>query len=506
MLGRNKVMTDAEVMTDAAMKKRAGKNPLEKKPAGKKPPEKKQTGEKQPGKKQNRNDGKNHNSGLLANLSVFLTDQLKPYNQRDRHRSLHEDVRILSGGRKNALREFYLYKTRMILSALLAGLVLIAAAFVMSLLRSHTIPDGMIQRPGYGEADREYTLGVKVDGREDVIDLQVQSRQYTPEQADHLLKKAKDQLESCYLGTNPSPDEVRSSLYLPSALCQGAVKVSWTLSSYDLVDDTGSLLREPDPAGEVITLKADLVCQDQKLFWEQGVKVLPQPRTDEEEARRTLLRAAEDAESMTPAEPYMQLPSHVNGKEVLWNLKEPAAGNILILIGMILPVLLYFHCDQKVHEEARRREQQLRLDYPELMWKMTMLLGAGLTLSGAFARIADDYQKRKGKEKRYVYEEMLYTCREIGSGRSEGTAYEQFGRRCGLQRYVQLGTILSQNLKKGSGGLAALLEKEAVSTMTERRDEARKLGEKAGTKLLLPMMIMLCTVMMILTVPAFLSM
>ena len=60
-------------------------------------------------------------------------------------------------------------------------------------------------------------------------------------------------------------------------------------------------------------------------------------------------------------------------------------------------------------------------------------------------------------------------------------------------------------MKKGSEGLISLLESEAEAGMEERRQQARKLGEEAGTKLLLPMMLMLILVMGILIVPAILN-
>ena len=160
--------------------------------------------------------------------------------------------------------------------------------------------------------------------------------------------------------------------------------------------------------------------------------------------------------------------------------------------------------DSRVHARAEDRKNQLMLDYPDLMWKMTMLLGAGLTIKGTFQRMAKQYYRDRRKL-RYVYEEVLYTCREMESGVSEAEAYERFGRRFGLPEYIQLGSVLSQNLKKGARGLTALLEEEALSSMTERKNNARKLGEKAGTKLLFPMILMLGIVMVILMVPAFLA-
>ena len=49
------------------------------------------------------------------------------------------------------------------------------------------------------------------------------------------------------------------------------------------------------------------------------------------------------------------------------------------------------------------------------------------------------------------------------------------------------------------------LEEEAERVFLERKNTARKLGEEASTKLLIPMMLMLMVVMGIVIVPAFLS-
>ena len=65
--------------------------------------------------------------------------------------------------------------------------------------------------------------------------------------------------------------------------------------------------------------------------------------------------------------------------------------------------------------------------------------------------------------------------------------------------------MLSQNLRKGAKGLTELLETEAEASLNERKAHARKIGERAGTKLLLPMVLMLGIVLVILMVPAFLS-
>ena len=109
-------------------------------------------------------------------------------------------------------------------------------------------------------------------------------------------------------------------------------------------------------------------------------------------------------------------------------------------------------------------------------------------------------------EIRFAYKEVLTTIYEMESGVPEAEAYERFGRRCQLTCYIRLGSYLSQNLKKGSRGLEEFLVREAVSALEERKNNARKIGEKAGTRLLLPMILMLGVVIAVLMIPAFMVM
>ena len=64
---------------------------------------------------------------------------------------------------------------------------------------------------------------------------------------------------------------------------------------------------------------------------------------------------------------------------------------------------------------------------------------------------------------------------------------------------------MSQNLRKGTKGLTELLKLEARQAFEERKAQAKRLGEEAGTKLLLPMFLMLAVVLVIVIVPAFLT-
>ena len=103
------------------------------------------------------------------------------------------------------------------------------------------------------------------------------------------------------------------------------------------------------------------------------------------------------------------------------------------------------------------------------------------------------------------YEEMRYTMNELKNGRPESECYEAFGRRCESPVYRKFGMLLSQNLRKGTKGLTNLLQREAQEAFEERKNMAKKLGEEAGTKLMIPLFLMLAVVFVVVTVPAFLT-
>ena len=94
--------------------------------------------------------------------------------------------------------------------------------------------------------------------------------------------------------------------------------------------------------------------------------------------------------------------------------------------------------------------------------------------------------------------------RRYQAGDCRNDAYEQFGRRAGLQPYMKA-SLLTQSLKKGNRGLSEILRYEAKEAFENRKEAVKRLGEEAGTKLLGPMMILLIIVFIIVTVPAILS-
>ncbi len=450
-------------------------------------------------------------------MGAFLVDRWKLDQPGKGKQRLHEELTALSGEGKSAVRDYYVRKLSLSLTVLLAGLALSGVSLAVSVACRDDATTRILQRPGYGEGDRKEALTVQADGEEpQELEVTVQERKYTDREKQELLDRAAQELDELLPGENGSLDRVQKDLYFPESLEGGAVTASWSTIPYGVVDENGKIKNPENEDGTLVEIQGTLTCGGKEETYTAYAKVFPPEVPEPERFRQSVRKEVERVDAEESHEEELRLPETVDGKELTWRKTSEDPAPAIFALTFVLAAAVYLEMDSQIHQKAEERKNQLMLSYPDLMWKMTMLLGAGLSIKGTFARIAEEYRrekaagakggKRAGKRQTsYAYEEIARACFEMESGIPEGQAYERFGRRCQLPEYIRFGSVLSQNLRKGAKGLTGLLETEAEASLNERKNHARKIGERAGTKLLLPMILMLGIVLVILMVPAFLS-
>lgn len=422
---------------------------------------------------------------------------------------LHEEITALSEGKRSerAVREYYAEKLTLLLmltAGALAGFLLLLPLILRA--PGH-IPEEGLRRPDYGQNTREQELIAEADGAEHQVTVLIHSRKYSAAQVQDLLEKGRTEMEEGILGENLTADEVRLPLHFPSTFADGEVAAEYLTVPYGLIGQDGTIMRDAQEEGELVEITISLKCQGQELLCKRVVRVYPALLEGEEQLQKTLYNYAQEAEADQVESEYFVLPDRAGRLSVSWKLPVNENWKSLLFLMILSIPAVYFGKDLEVHRKAAQRREQMEMDYPELLWNMTILLGAGMTIRAVFYKLAASYEKKENRRrKRYVYEEICYTCREMQSGVPEAQAYERFGKRCALQSYIKLGSLLAQNMKKGSGGLARLLGTEAALSLEEQKRLARKQGENAQTKMLFPMVLMLGIVMMMLMIPAFMAM
>lgn len=353
---------------------------------------------------------------------------------------------------------------------------------------------------GLDEADRDKRVLVKIPVRE---------RRYTEKEETDLLEGLLPELQKQMQGENRSLKEVRQDLNLKSALEGYGVSIRWESENPQIVDSFGTIHNEQVPEkGEEVVLNAVVTGQQKEKVYKIPVTVLPKELSYEECLAEEFRRFADQRDLEQQTKGWMALPSVYHGRALTYYLPEYQDYRLIPFLGLLAAVLLQVQEKAKKERAKKRREELLLLDYSEIVSKLLVFVGAGLTVRGAWERIVNSYEEavKQGKrEARPAYEEMARTASQLASGQAESRAYSEYGRRCGLQPYLKLSALLEQNRKTGSRQLRPALELEMVSAFEQRKNLAKRLGEEAGTRLLLPLLMMLGVVMVMIVVPAFLS-
>ena len=401
-----------------------------------------------------------------------------------------------------------------------AAVILSASVFLAAVVYREDSKTGLpvtedgtpyLERNDPGTGERKEKLIAETEGSGEIeIDVKVAAQTYSKKQQRELLRKAAEQLESLILGDNKSLDKVSSDLTLIRKIPDTDIEVEWeiekTQDGNQVIDSGGRIKTENIPKeGCILELTAILTIEEEQLLQSFPVSVLSAAEGGENSEEQLSKNVKEEAAAKRE-EKQVLLPEKQNGKTVTWRYNKENRGPLLLLLGTAVAGMMFWQERKQKEKEEKKKKKQMLLDYPEIVNKFTIYTGAGLTIRRAWEKIVMEYEKSEKLEmKRYAYEEMKLSWRELESGIGEQECYEHFGERCRLQPYLKLGALLSQNLRKGTKGLSELLRAETDLAFEERKAAALRMGEEAGTKLLLPMFLMLSVVLLIVIVPAFLS-
>lgn len=244
--------------------------------------------------------------------------------------------------------------------------------------------------------------------------------------------------------------------------------------------------------------------QPYKLY----LRILPRQLSEEQRLLSALTQSLSDSNESAMNESLLQLPAELLGHHLSYSEKADRSYLIFPFLGVAAAAAIYMQRGAKLKEERKKRETQLLLDYSELVSKLIVYLGAGFTVRNAFEQILihfDALVENGQHENRCLYDELRILSRQLSRNIPESTVYADFARRINLKPYTKLISLIEQNRKNGSKNLRTLLSLEMEDAFEQRKTTAKRLGEEAGTRLLLPLFLQLGIVMAIVVVPAMTS-
>lgn len=156
--------------------------------------------------------------------------------------------------------------------------------------------------------------------------------------------------------------------------------------------------------------------------------------------------------------------------------------------------------DKDLFNKVSKRRLAIQMDFPDFINKLALLINAGMTVQKAWEKAA----LGSGKDTP-LYRELNTAIQDIKAGKPEHRAYEEFAKSCRTPEITRFISVVLQNIRKGNSELVPILRVFSVECWEMRKNTAKRYGEEASTKMLLPMMLMFVAILIIVGVPAILS-
>lgn len=454
----------------------------------------------------------------LMPTSLWLMDKVFDRHIKP-HRKVCENIRLIYGKRE------YNYRLRMYEAEKFAlGIMMLIGVLFLTLMVSlqsgggNPLNQNRLNKPAIGEGNKAYELQaeIEIDGEKEIRDFTVLVPEETPhkELAMEILQEAAEHLKELVVIRNASAQVVDRKLYLPDHYEDTNIHIEWVIDTPMYIQNNGELqYKNIRKSGQEASVTAILTYAGQS--YQQTVTMILYPKTLTREEKLQLVEEAlkeklELEQLIEQSHKDVVLPTSIEGHsaKVKWLFETKSnSGLKFFILGILVIVFISILKDYELKKKVDDRNFQIRRTFPEFVIKLTLLINAGMTLSRAWTSVSRDYvnQLNKGRNPLFLYEEMLVALQDIQNGVSESKAYEDFGKRCKIPEMMRFTSVIIQNLKKGNDTLVMGLQGQANEAWEVRKNVAKKEGEKASSKLLLPMGMMFIIIIIIVMLPAFMS-
>lgn len=365
--------------------------------------------------------------------------------------------------------------------------------------------DGTLFRRELGKESYVEELELKSDVYKGTVEIEIEEKQPTKNEAKKLLEKAKKEIDATFLGENKALEQVMSDVILQDTYQDGMVAAEWSFDDYTYIGTDGVIKENELDEPELVEATAVLTCGEYQQIYRFSMQLCPCSVETEKGLRREIQKKIRQ-QPLEKSE--ITLPSDIAGIPLQWKKTGNMDGAVLSILGIVVCFLLPY--GQKLEEQKQKKIilEKRKKDYPMLVEELSLFLAAGVTFTEAARKMTENYERRKKQTGKVQegYELWKKLSYEMRDGVREADAIMRFGKESGRKEYKKLALLLEQNRRQGSQHMIQQLEQENLIAFEMRKNQVKREGEEASVKLLFPMMGMLGIVIVILILPAMMTM
>ena len=169
---------------------------------------------------------------------------------------------------------------------------------------------------------------------------------------------------------------------------------------------------------------------------------------------------------------------------------------LMLLAGSFMCVLIATYSLENMKNTLSARTKECDAQLPEVVSTMAVLVNSGMVLREAWNMVAEN-----GKGALYLL--MKNTSEDMRNGSSDTDAILQLGMASNSVEIKKFTSALVQSMEKGGAELSEFLARQSSELWNTKRQRMLQNGEKAATKLLLPIVLIFIGIIMIVMTAAF---
>jgi len=180
---------------------------------------------------------------------------------------------------------------------------------------------------------------------------------------------------------------------------------------------------------------------------------------------------------------------------VITALIYPLTGVIgYMIMGGVATIIAFVAINDSLDDKDRKRQEELIRDFPGVLSKIALLVNAEVIIDEAWKIVA-----KTGNG--VIFTEMRKTESRMVNSMTFGEALVEFGNDCGHQDIKKISSVIAQKATKGSDDIDEYLQLYSKEMWEEKKHLVRRQGEKASSKLLIPIGLMFLGILALIGIP-----
>ena len=166
------------------------------------------------------------------------------------------------------------------------------------------------------------------------------------------------------------------------------------------------------------------------------------------------------------------------------------------VVGFMFAGVAYYYFGTTTAKKILKRSDELLHDFSEVVSKLALLTNAGMILREAWQEVAEAGDS-------IIYTEMHTAVNDMNNGMAEIDAIFGFGTRCIIPEIKKFTSTIIQGMTKGNSELTEMLQEQSKEVWQLKKQLVRREGEKAASKLLIPICVMFVGILIMILIPIF---